>query len=145
MRQLRARIAKVRIEEIDAIETIEGLDIEVETEDGFVVRFRESELIPSVSNAIRSSMFDVPSSVLVSKEDPSKKVTKRVKPKERNLPPMEVDLHIHQLTKKYKGMSNYEMLNLQMDTAKRQLDFAIAKRIPKVVFIYSSFVLFFIN
>jgi dsDNA-specific endonuclease/ATPase MutS2 len=33
-------------------------------------------------------------------------------------------------------MSNYEMLNLQLDTAKRQLEFAIRKRIQKVVFIH---------
>ena len=49
---------------------------------------------------------------------------------------VEVDLHIHQLTKTVKGMSNYEMLNLQLDTAKRQLEFAITKRIQKVVFIH---------
>ena len=33
-------------------------------------------------------------------------------------------------------MSNYDMLTLQTDTAKRQLEFAIRKRIPKVVFIH---------
>jgi dsDNA-specific endonuclease/ATPase MutS2 len=49
---------------------------------------------------------------------------------------MEVDLHIHHLTTKDKHMSNYEMLNLQLDTAKRQLEFAINKRIQKIVFIH---------
>ena len=33
-------------------------------------------------------------------------------------------------------MSNFDMLNIQLDTAKRQLDFAIGKRIQKVVFIH---------
>ena len=33
-------------------------------------------------------------------------------------------------------MSNHDMLTLQLDTAKRQLDFAIRKRIQKVVFIH---------
>ena len=33
-------------------------------------------------------------------------------------------------------MSNYDMLNIQLDTAKRQLDFAISKRIQTVVFIH---------
>ena len=59
-----------------------------------------------------------------------------IKPKERSAPKMEVDLHIHQLVKSSKGMSNYDMLNIQLDTAKRQLDFAISKRIQKVVFIH---------
>ena len=49
---------------------------------------------------------------------------------------MEVDLHIHQLVKSTRGMSNFDMLNIQLETAKRQLDFAISKRIQKVVFIH---------
>jgi len=49
---------------------------------------------------------------------------------------MEVDLHIHHLTKSNKGMSNYDMLNIQIETAKRQLEFAMRKRIQKVVFIH---------
>ena len=49
---------------------------------------------------------------------------------------MEVDLHIHHLTNSTKNMSNFEMLNLQLDTARSQLEFAIRKRIQKVVFIH---------
>jgi len=49
---------------------------------------------------------------------------------------MEVDLHIHQLLSSTKGMQNHDMLNLQLDTAKRRLDFAISKRIQRVVFIH---------
>ena len=49
---------------------------------------------------------------------------------------MEVDLHINQLVKNPKGMGNYEILNLQLETAKRQLEFAMSKRIQKVVFIH---------
>ncbi len=33
-------------------------------------------------------------------------------------------------------MTNYDMLNLQLDTARRQLEFAIKLRIPKIVFIH---------
>ena len=33
-------------------------------------------------------------------------------------------------------MSNHDMLTLQLDTAKRKLDFAINKRIQKIVFIH---------
>ncbi|MEX0289869.1 MAG: Smr/MutS family protein [Flavobacteriaceae bacterium] len=69
------------------------------------------------------------------KETPKKKV-KVVKPKERNAPKMEVDLHIHHLVPSTRNMSNFDMLNTQLETAKRQLDFAIRKRIQKVVFIH---------
>ena len=49
---------------------------------------------------------------------------------------MEVDLHINQLTKSVKGLDNYDMLNLQLDTAKRKVEFAIQKRVVKIVFIH---------
>ena len=48
----------------------------------------------------------------------------------------EVDLHINQLVSSTQGMDNYDMLNLQIDTAKRKLEYAINKRISKVVFIH---------
>ena len=49
---------------------------------------------------------------------------------------MEVDLHIQKLTKSERGLTAYDKLNLQIDTAKRKLDFAIQKRIQKLVFIH---------
>lgn len=33
-------------------------------------------------------------------------------------------------------MSNFDILNIQMDSAKGQLDFAIKNRLPKIVFIH---------
>ncbi len=48
----------------------------------------------------------------------------------------EVDLHINQLVKSTKGLDNFDILNLQIDTAKRKLEFAIQKRISKIVFIH---------
>ena len=33
-------------------------------------------------------------------------------------------------------MDNFDMLNLQLETAKRKLEFAIQKRISKIVFIH---------
>ncbi|RMB64065.1 DNA mismatch repair protein MutS [Dokdonia sinensis] len=107
--------------------------VSVESSDGFIVRFRESELIPL--KRLDKSVLSVPSSIVAQKEMPKRNATTRVKPKERNLPPMEVDLHIHQLTNQ-RGMSNYDMLTLQTETAERQLKFAISKRIQKVVFIH---------
>jgi hypothetical protein len=56
--------------------------------------------------------------------------------KTKNEVVFEVDLHINQLVKSTKGLDNYDMLNLQIDTAKRKLEYAIQKRISKVVFIH---------
>ena len=104
------------------------------TDDGFPMQFLESELV-KVEGDISVSNYDV-AKVKKEKEIPKRRNTTTIKPKERTAPKMEVDLHIHQLVESSRGMSNYDMLNIQMDTAKRQLDFAIRKRIQRVVFIH---------
>ncbi len=110
--------------------------ITVETEDGFLLDFEPSELVKlAKQDVIRVSNQEV-AQVKADKENPKKRKQKSARPKERNAPKLEVDLHIHQLTNSTKGMSNHEMLNLQLDTAQRQLEFAFRKRIQKVVFIH---------
>lgn len=128
-----------RVEAIDdvisgTVTEVSGHMVTLMTKDGFPMQFQDTELV-LVSNDIRVSNFEV-AQVKKEKELPKKRTNKKVKPKERNLPKMEVDLHINQLVKNPKPLSNFEMLNLQLDTAKRQLDFAIGKRIQKVVFIH---------
>lgn len=49
---------------------------------------------------------------------------------------LEVDLHIEKLVQNKKGMTNFDILTLQTETAKRQIEFAIRNRIPKIVFIH---------
>ena len=58
------------------------------------------------------------------------------KSKERTTPKMEVDLHIHQLVTNTRNMDNFEMLNFQLETARRKIAFAITKKIQKIVFIH---------
>ncbi|MBI2722861.1 MAG: Smr/MutS family protein [Bacteroidetes bacterium] len=48
----------------------------------------------------------------------------------------EVDLHIEELMKNTKGLSNYEMLNIQLERVERELDEAMAKNMKKIVFIH---------
>lgn len=111
--------------------------IQILTTDDFEMEFQRKELIV-MNNPISKKEFlpnDL-SQVLSEKEEVKISQSKRIKPKERTLPPMEVDLHIHQLVPKSKGLSNHEILNIQMDTAKRQLDFAISKKIQRIVFIH---------
>lgn len=49
---------------------------------------------------------------------------------------LEIDLHIEKLVKKFKHLNNFDILNIQVDTARHQLEFAIKNRIPKIVFIH---------
>jgi len=120
------------------ITKISGNSITVESSDGFEFEFEAHELILSKEQNLSSSFFNEQSfeDIIKEKEILKKRNISKIKPKERAQPAMEVDLHIHQLTNSYKHLSNYDMLTLQMDTAKRQLEFAIRKRIQKVVFIH---------
>lgn len=117
--------------------SVSGNEVIIETEDGFEMSFFSNELVKIQSEEMIVPSFDEVSKNLREKEVFKKKPKRPItKPKERNVPPMEVDLHIHKLVRSTKGMTNHDMLTLQIDTAKRQLDFAISKRIPKVVFIH---------
>ncbi len=109
----------------------------ISTDEGFEMKFDTTELVV-MSDEISKREF-VPqnmSQILSEKEEKKRGKLTIVKAKDRMQPPMEVDLHIHQLVSKSKGMSNYDMLSIQIDTAKRQLDFAIKKKIQRVVFIH---------
>lgn len=120
------------------VKKVAGIAVIIETEDGFEMTFEAHELIPDKNSRKLNPFFsdDDVSSVIASKEDKAKRKTVKKKPKDKYMPTMEVDLHIHQLVKSTKGMTNYDMLTLQLDTARRQLDFAIGKRIQKMVFIH---------
>ncbi len=113
--------------------------ITIETKDGFEMVFSANELIMSPSSSrLRQDAFSQVSAeeIISEKESYKKKRSVGLKPKERKQPAMEVDLHIHQLTNSSRGMTNHDMLTLQLDTAKRQLEFAIRKKIQRVVFIH---------
>jgi dsDNA-specific endonuclease/ATPase MutS2 len=130
-----------RVEAIDDI--IQGIVVQVgpggilvETSDGFQMEFSINELVKvSERDSIRVSAFDA-AQVKVEKETPGKKKQAPGRSKEKEAPKLEVDLHINQLVTSTRNMSNYEILNIQMETAKRQLEFALSKRIRKVVFIH---------
>lgn len=116
------------------VEQIDGTTVTLVTKDGFPMTYDAKDLV-IVRGGIPVSNFEV-AQVKMEKELPKLRNRAAPKPKERNAPKMEVDLHIHQLVKSTKGMGNFDMLNIQLETAKRQLDFAIEKRIQKVVFIH---------
>ncbi|WP_242157448.1 Smr/MutS family protein [Aestuariivivens sediminis] len=121
------------------VKKIDGDLISIETKDGFVMEFSHKALVAKKQDhLLKHHMFSFEqlSTVVSEKEHTSKKKSIKVKPKERVIPPMEVDLHINQLVESTKGMSKHDILTLQLDTAKRQLEYAIKKRIQKVVFIH---------
>lgn len=121
------------------VKAMNASNVSIETEHGFLLDFSPNELIKiNPKQSLKNDLFaqQSASSVISEKERTGRRPLPRVKPKERNQPTMEVDLHIHQLTNGHVRMSNHEMLNLQLDTAKRQLEFAIRNRVQKIVFIH---------
>lgn len=121
------------------IKKINGDTISILTDDGFLLDFQARELVfKDEKNALDSQIFlnSNVHAVVSEKEIPKPKNKPKVKAKDRFEPTMEVDLHIHQLVKSSRNMSNHEMLTLQLDTAKHKLEYAINKRIQKIVFIH---------
>ena len=132
-----------RVETIDdvitgTVQAVNGNTITVETDEGFPLKYEASELVKITTDEIACDLSNQKIYNAIQEKEAAKKPKRILEKtrKERKETVMEVDLHIHQLTKAYKGLSNYDMLTLQTDTAKRQLEFAIRNRIPKVVFIH---------
>lgn len=57
-------------------------------------------------------------------------------PKEKSSTLLEVDLHIHELLDDFRGLSNSEILEVQMNQFKSKLDEAIRAKVKRVVFIH---------
>ena len=112
--------------------------ISVETTDKFVMTFFVNELVKINNYNELSGFFSTQSlgSVLKDKEEPKKRSFVKEKRSRKDEFVLEVDLHIEKLVPSKREMNNYDILTLQIETAKRQLDFAIKNRMPKVVFIH---------
>ena len=74
--------------------------------------------------------------VVKEKEIPKPRSFVKEKKDKREIPAPEFDLHIEKLVPNKRGMSNYDILTLQTETAKRHIEFAIKNCIPKIVFIH---------
>ena len=112
-------------------------NISIETKEGFILDFNRSELV--LESALNINHLPSKHDIIQKKTNDFVKKPKRqpkISSKKNYQSKLEVDLHIHKLTDSSKGMTNFDMLNLQLETAKRQLEFAQRKRIQKVVFIH---------
>ena len=119
------------------IVAIHGNDITIIDINGFEIQYTEKELVKDNYNDSELDLTPYNIDEIISEKQSKKNVnSKRIKSKVRNFPPMEVDLHIHQLIPKSRGLNNFEILTIQLDEAKRQLNFAISKKIQRIVFIH---------
>lgn len=110
--------------------------ITIETEDGMPFKFAKSELVKIEEDQHELSKFSDINNPLLNQKISDNKPKKSLFTKTKNEVILEVDLHINQLVKSTRGLDNYDMLNLQISTAKRKIEYAISKRISKIVFIH---------
>lgn len=115
---------------------VDGNSITIETEDGMLFKFTENELVKIEEDQYELSKFSDINNPLLKEKISDSKSKKSLFNKTKNEVILEVDLHINQLIKSTRGLDNYDMLNLQLSTAKRKIEYAISKRISKIVFIH---------
>lgn len=117
---------------------INGTQITIETEDGFIMNFYSNELVKinESSNLMDSIKRINVEEIIKEKTIPTPRSFVKDRKEKREVGVPEFDLHIEKLVPNKRGMSNYDILNLQAETAKRHIEFAIRNRIPKIVFIH---------
>lgn len=117
---------------------IKGDEITIETEEGFELNFQAKELlkIENQNNILKNiNSYSVDKIVQEKKFFKPRSLVKEKRLKKEDFF-LEIDLHIEKLVPNRKGMSNYDILTIQTETAQRKIEFAITKRISKIVFIH---------
>lgn len=112
---------------------VKGNTVRIETPDGFELEYDKTELI-KMGNELRKTGIQNMAQVIREKQEPQKRSF--VKQKKSDATEIAFDLHIEKLVRSTKGMQPYDMLELQIETAQRHIEFAIIKRIPKIVLIH---------
>lgn len=126
----------------DAIEgfvvAVNANEITFKTEDDFEMTYFVNELVKLQISKKLDNFFSSKSlnEVLKEKSLPKKqKITPEKKSKKDDFV-LEVDLHIEKLISSTNGLTNFDMLNIQLDEVKRKVDFCIKNRLPKLVLIH---------
>ncbi len=113
---------------------VKGHEVTIETTDGFNLTFKREELLKMDQGELPIHFNK--NHIIAEKEVKKPNYINKEKRSKKEVPVPEFDLHIEKLVKNYKSMSNYEILTLQSETAKKHIEFAIRNRIPKIVFIH---------
>lgn len=109
---------------------ISARKITIACDDGFLYEYEPKELVPKKDwkNMIAGNL-----DAFLENEEPNRPFKKDAGRKSHD---MEVDLHIHELIDTERGMSNYDKLSLQLETARQKLEAAILKKQKRIVFIH---------
>lgn len=115
------------------ISDVSGDRIVIETRDGLSFSYSSKEIV-KIANEISVTNQQVFNAKKIKNDSHQKKKSTIERLKSKTI--LEVDLHIEKLTSHSKGMDTYDILELQINTAKNQIKFAESKQINKVIFIH---------
>jgi len=118
-------------------ETLTGIITEISAhkitivcDDGFHYEYDPQELVPKKD---WKNMIAGDSGIILESEETNVPLKKGSRRKSQSA---EVDLHVHELIDTELGMSNYDKLSLQLETARQNLEAAIQKKHKRIVFIH---------
>lgn len=115
---------------------IEGDNVSFKDEGGMVYVYEKSELVKvddSQDDLLRYSAMD---RKFLNQKKHVSKVNKSAFKTIKKEVVLEVDLHTEKLVKSTRGMDNFDILNLQINAAKYKLEFAIKRKISRIIFIH---------
>ncbi|MDG1572418.1 DNA mismatch repair protein MutS [Robiginitalea sp. M366] len=115
------------------VEAVRGTSVLIRTTDGFPMEVSATGLV-RLPEAVLPD-FHVPEG-FAKAENQKPGPTRRKGKKGRQAPALEVDLHLEKLLPVPAKLNPYEALDVQLDAARGQLEFALRKRIQRVVFIH---------
>jgi len=106
--------------------------IVVKSDDGFLYTCEAKDLV--LTGNLEALLSNKVEKIV---EDKTRPITQKIKnTAAKKIPAMEVDLHIEQLVPEISGLQNHQILEIQLEHAKRKLAFAQQKKIRKIVFIH---------
>lgn len=98
------------------------------TQNAMVISLLEPDMVSEIEQISEAEL----TKAILEKEEP-----KAVAPKKAASPDLvEIDLHIHELLEDTRGLTNHEMLEVQMGRFRNELETAIANGTKRIVFIH---------
>ena len=110
--------------------------ITIRTIDDFDFEFQPHEIVVIKENQKELSKFSDINNPLLQEKLKEGTTKKSVFKRDKNEVILEVDLHIEQLVPSTRNLDTFDILNYQLRHAKGKLEWAIAKRISKIIFIH---------
>lgn len=109
--------------------------VKFRTPEGFVLEAAQGNLVLLPSEET-SFLGNINFSAVLKESDTKPSGGRKTGRRQKYVPPMEVDLHIEKLVPSVRGLNTIDILNYQLDAARGQLEFALRKRIQRIVFIH---------